>query len=86
MEVFGFYAVNYCSEYLWIVVCDGVEVLVLLVYYCKYFCKGYNLLLVYGYGFYGVSIDVDFSFSCLSLLDCGFVYVIVYVCGGGELG
>lgn len=85
-EVLGFDAANYCSEHLWIVACDGVEVLVLLVYYCKHFCKGHNLLLVYGYGFYGASIDADFSFSCLSLLDCGFVYAIVYVCGGGELG
>lgn len=71
---------------MWIVVRDGVEVSVSLVYYRKYFRKGYNSLLVYGYGFYGVSIDVDFSFSRLSLLDRGFVYVIVYVRGGGELG
>lgn len=76
----------YQSEYLWVIVCDGVEVLVFLVYYCEYFCKGSNLLLVYGYGLYGESIDVDFSVSWLSLFNCGFVYVIVYVCGGGELG
>lgn len=52
----------------------------------KYFRKGQNPLLVYGYGSYGSSIDADFSSSRLSLLDRGFVYAIVHVRGGGELG
>lgn len=85
-EVPGFDAANYRSEHLWIVARDGVEVPVSLVYHRKYFRKGHNPLLVYGYGSYGASIDADFSFSRLSLLDRGFVYAIVHVRGGGELG
>ena len=85
-EVPGFDAANYRSEHLWIVARDGVEVPVSLVYHRKHFRKGHNRLLVYGYGSYGASIDADFSFSRLSLLDRGFVYAIVHVRGGGELG
>ncbi|EHR0862633.1 oligopeptidase B [Escherichia coli] len=85
-EVPGFDAANYRSEHLWIVARDGVEVPVSLVYHRKRFRKGHNPLLVYGYGSYGASIDADFSFSRLSLLDRGFVYAIVHVRGGGELG
>ncbi|TGB67488.1 oligopeptidase B [Escherichia sp. E4930] len=85
-EVPGFDAANYRSEHLWITARDGVEVPVSLVYHRKHFQKGHNPLLVYGYGSYGASIDADFSFSRLSLLDRGFVYAIVHVRGGGELG
>ncbi|WP_149452150.1 oligopeptidase B [Escherichia albertii] len=86
MEVPGFEAANYRSEHLWITSRDGVEVPVSLVYHRKHFQKGHNPLLVYGYGSYGASIDADFSYSRLSLLDRGFVYAIVHVRGGGELG
>ncbi|MDB2182756.1 oligopeptidase B [Citrobacter farmeri] len=85
-EVPGFDAVNYRSEHLWITARDGVEVPVSLVYHQKHFRKGQNPLLVYGYGSYGASMDADFSSSRLSLLDRGFVYAIVHVRGGGELG
>ncbi|MCC4040942.1 oligopeptidase B [Escherichia coli] len=85
-EVPGFDAANYRSEHLWITARDGVEVPVSLVYHRKHFQKGNNPLLIYGYGSYGASIDADFSFSRLSLLDRGFVYAIVHVRGGGELG
>lgn len=85
-EVPGFDAANYRSEHLWITARDGVEVPVSLVYHQKHFRKGQNPLLVYGYGSYGASMDADFSSSRLSLLDRGFVYAIVHVRGGGELG
>jgi len=85
-EVKGLDTSCYQSEHLWVTARDGVEVPVSLVYHREHFRKGSNPLLVYGYGSYGASIDADFSFSRLSLLDRGFVYAIVHVRGGGELG
>ncbi|VYU77093.1 oligopeptidase B [Metakosakonia massiliensis] len=85
-EVNGFDASLYRSEHLWVRARDGVEVPVSLVYNHKYFRKGENPLLVYGYGSYGSSIDADFSSSRLSLLDRGFVFAIAHIRGGGELG
>ncbi|EHT99772.1 protease [Pantoea stewartii subsp. stewartii DC283] len=77
---------EYKSEHHWITVTDGTEVPVSLVYNRKYYQKGQNPMLVYGYGAYGSSMDADFSVSRLSLLDRGFVYALVHVRGGGELG
>lgn len=85
-DVAGFDATQYRSEHLWIRARDGVEIPVSLVYNQKYFRKGENPILVYGYGSYGASMDADFSSSRLSLLDRGFVFAIAHVRGGGELG
>lgn len=43
-------------------------------------------LLLYGYGSYGVCIDMNFSASVLSLCDRGVVYAVAHIRGGAELG
>jgi len=43
-------------------------------------------LLLYAYGAYGTSIEPDFQYQRLSLLDRGFVYAIAHVRGGEEMG
>lgn len=43
-------------------------------------------LLVYGYGAYGHSLNPMYGTGYKSLLDRGFVYALVHVRGGGELG
>ncbi|WP_029686775.1 S9 family peptidase [Tatumella saanichensis] len=82
----GFQADRYHSEYLWLTMEDGCQVPVSVVYRKSLYQPGKNPLLVYGYGAYGSSMDADFSSSRLSLLDRGFVYALIHVRGGGELG
>ncbi len=82
----GFSAEKYHSEYLWLTMDDDCQVPVSLVYRKDLFRHGENPLLVYGYGAYGSSMDADFSSSRLSLLDRGFVYALIHIRGGGELG
>ncbi|CAQ83915.1 MULTISPECIES: S9 family peptidase [Photorhabdus] len=85
-EVKGFDKHNYESLRIWVKARDGVEVPVSLVYRKSLFEKGHNPILIYGYGAYGASMDPAFSSPRLSLLDRGFVYALVHVRGGGELG
>ncbi len=85
-QINGFDSANYKSEHLWIKARDGVEVPVSLVYHRQHYQPGKNPMLVYGYGSYGSIMDADFSSSRLSLLDRGFIYALVHVRGGGELG
>lgn len=87
----GFFDVDvYVSWCIWVSSGDGMQVLVSLVV-CKEVFDGivvgcFVLFYFYGYGVYGYSFDFWFFYVCLSLFECGFVFVIVYVCGGGELG
>ncbi|WP_419836340.1 S9 family peptidase [Xenorhabdus littoralis] len=85
-EVKGFNKENYESQRIWVKARDGVEVPVSLVYRKSLFKKGENPILIYGYGSYGISMDPYFSSALLSLLDRGFVYALVHVRGGGDLG
>lgn len=45
-----------------------------------------NPLYLYGYGSYGMTVNPDFDYKILPLLDKGFVYAIAHVRGGGFLG
>ncbi|KAA0263315.1 S9 family peptidase [Hafnia alvei] len=77
---------DYHSERIWITARDGVKVPVSLVYNKKMFKAKQSPLLVYGYGAYGMSMDPAFSANRLSLLDRGFIFAMIHVRGGGELG
>lgn len=87
-EVVGGYDSSaYASERILARSWDGALVPVSLVYRRDLFKKdGSNPLLLYGYGAYGISLDVHFSTNRLSLLDRGFVFAMAHIRGGGDLG
>ena len=78
--------VAYESDWRWLTMRDGAKVPVSLVWRKDKLKPGENPLLVYGYGAYGASLDADFGLTRQSLLDRGFIYAMVHVRGGGELG
>lgn len=82
----GFDAARYRSERLFITARDGTQVPVSLVYRPDLRRPTENPMYIYGYGSYGISINPSFQSLRLSLLDRGFVYAIVHVRGGQEMG
>jgi len=65
---------------------DGTSVPVSLVYHKDTPLDGSAPALIYAYGSYGYSMDPSFRSSIISLLDRGFIYAIVHVRGGQEMG
>lgn len=77
----------YQSERIWAPAQDGTLIPVSIVYKKSLFKKdGTNPLFTYGYGSYGYSKDAAFRASVVTLLDRGFVYAILHVRGGSEMG
>ncbi|GIW23053.1 MAG: oligopeptidase B [Candidatus Sericytochromatia bacterium] len=86
-EVLGGYnPEDYQTERIWAKSYDGVLVPISLVYKKGLKKDGNNLLYLYGYGSYEISIETNFSSHRLSLIDRGFIYAIAHIRGGGELG
>jgi oligopeptidase B len=86
-EVLGdFSPADYQAERLYATAPDGVKIPISMVYRKGMEKNGRNPLLEYGYGSYGASEDPYFDSSILSLLDRGFIYAIVHIRGGSEMG
>ncbi|HYD81635.1 MAG TPA: S9 family peptidase [Paucimonas sp.] len=86
-EVLGnFDPEHYRAERLHATAPDGTRIPVSLVYRRGTRLDGSAPLLLYGYGSYGISTNVSFSSSRLSLLDRGAIFAIAHIRGGGDLG
>lgn len=85
-EVPGYKSSNYTSERVFATATDGTKIPVSLVYKNGTKKDGSAPLFVYGYGSYGMSTDPYFSPVRVSLLDRGFVFAIIHVRGGQEMG
>ncbi len=82
----GYKPEEYQSEALTAIAKDGTRVPISLVYKKSLRKGGPQPLLLYGYGSYGIPMDVNFRSSRLSLLDRGVVFAIAHIRGGGDLG
>lgn len=86
-KVLGEFDINlYHSERVMIEARDGTMVPVSLVYRKDKKREGENPLYLYAYGSYGYSTEPTFNSKRLSLLDRGFVYAMIHVRGGEDLG
>jgi len=85
-EVKRYDASKYRSELHYAVAHDGARIPISLVYRIDRRRTAAQPLLLYGYGAYGYSLDVDFSSARLSLLDRGVIFACAHVRGGGEMG
>ncbi|MGZ3727473.1 MAG: prolyl oligopeptidase family serine peptidase, partial [Pseudobdellovibrio sp.] len=85
-QVPNFNADLYKTERIFVTVRDGQKVPVSLLMKKEHQKNAQSPALLYGYGSYGSNSDPWFSVSDLSLVDRGFVYAIIHVRGGGEMG
>lgn len=85
-EVPGYHPENYRTEKIWIQARDGTKVPVDLLMKANTPKDRSSPLLVYGYGSYGHSLSPWFSSAQFNLIDRGWVYAVIHVRGGRELG
>lgn len=77
---------RYAVERVEAVAKDGTRVPISIVRRADVARDGRAPLYLYGYGSYGITMDVGFDSRRLSLLDRGVIYAIAHVRGGGEMG
>jgi len=85
----GYDPAHYRSERLYATAKDGTRIPISIVYKINARETGHPVnrpTLLLGYGSYGISNDVSFSSSKLSLLDRGMIFGIAHIRGGGEMG
>ena len=84
-QVLSYDEKNYIDNRFFIEARDGTQVPVVTIAH-----KSTDLtsapILFYGYGSYGINIDASFRSSLIPLLDRGFIFSIINIRGGGEMG
>ena len=84
-EIKGFDESNYVDQRFFIEARDGEMIPVITIAHKDTNIKNAPILF-YGYGSYGINIDASFRSSLIPLLNKGFVFSIINIRGGGEMG
>jgi oligopeptidase B len=82
----GYDRSKYQVEQIYAPAMDGVEIPISVVYLKGTKLDGNEALYLYGYGSYGVSIDMFFNSNIFSMVDRGVVTAVAHIRGGGEMG
>ena len=82
----GYDATKYQVEQIYATASDGVKIPVSVLHLKTAKLDGKGPLYLYGYGSYGISIDMFFNSNIFSMVDRGVVTAVAHIRGGGELG
>ena len=82
----GYDSSRYEVEQIYATAQDGVKIPISLVHLKSAKLDHQAALYLYGYGSYGLSIDVNFNSNLFSLVDRGATAAIAHIRGGGEMG
>jgi oligopeptidase B len=86
-EVPGGYDRNkYQVEQIYATAADGVKIPISVLHLKGAKLDGKGALYLYGYGSYGISIDMFFNSNIFSMVDRGVVTAVAHIRGGGEMG
>ncbi len=82
----GYEPKKYEVEQIYAVASDGVKIPVSVLHLKGAKLDGTGALYLYGYGSYGISIDMFFNSNIFSMVDRGAVTAVAHIRGGGEMG
>jgi oligopeptidase B len=85
-EVPAYDHTRYQVEQVYATASDGVKIPLSVVHLKDVKLDGKGPLYLYGYGSYGVSIDMFFNSNIFSMVDRGAVTAVAHIRGGGEMG
>jgi oligopeptidase B len=82
----GYDATKYQVEQIFALAADGVKIPISVLHLKDAKMDGTGALYLYGYGSYGISIDMFFNSNVFSMVDRGAVTAVAHIRGGGEMG
>jgi oligopeptidase B len=82
----GYDRTKYQVEQIYASAADGVKIPISVLHLKGAKVDGTGALYLYGYGSYGVSIDMFFNPNIFSMVDRGVVTAVAHIRGGGEMG
>ena len=82
----GYDRTKYQVEQIYATASDGVKVPISVLRLKGAKLDGKGPLYLYGYGSYGISIDMFFNSNIFSMVDRGVVTAVAHIRGGGEMG